>query len=531
MSVKKVTDIADCLLSPPGAGNIAALKKYQDSCSSALSCVGLVPFVDTGTLAERTLTLRNGFFDRMTVLRTVRLSALQHGYVLPDDPTGEILKLNVGRARFSQVSISIASAASYISALKDLSDVADAVTRGDLDLSVTKGGLGQLSSFDMSVDGIVSSPTGDALADILGYQPDADSILKMRAAQALSMLDFSKRRPSLIAVVDELSDRLKPSKSICWRRMHDASGYKVTRRNVFTDVEKISTLKAESVTVPLTPSLIEVISFYDDITPADVCVMTDVDIETDMLYAYSVSGLQTSAGGARKTYDVQTTPLYLSPDQIVILRERITHGGDPYPTVSQIVYGNERYDWLLACVNFLGARMQGLDQKTVRLSSYLGATVDSVIASLTAGTFLSPTDIQALITAVETSIATNGVSQTILDAIDASGVGIFTTGEDPSGFQSGSDAIDLAAAPIIAVLSSIDSQTATIDPAVLISNLSAGRPNKTVHKSVGMASMTTVSISDIVGNQIIDVTTFDGISDLLRVIRLYTDAAGRGDIR
>lgn len=528
-NVEIVTSIADLLLSPPAPSLVT--RKYYISCALAASQIGVISTKD-GSTANITRSIRNSFFDRIDAIDTMRVSALSSGYVLPDDPIPQINALNAGRKRFDDIRIDEALATRYVSSLRELSKILDAVADGAIDLSTKAGGTGQISSFEMSVDGIVDSTTGDALADIIGYQPDADLLARKQAIDALSSLDFRKRNPRLIAVIEPPSDNMR--KIIVWAKMHDAAGYKLIRRNVFTGEVKESTHLASSVSSQDDRSVIEALSFYDDIDVSSVVSIIDSDLESDMLYAYSVVGLQRSSGGARKTYDVPFSPLFVSRNQIAQI-EGITKVAQvsPYNAISKVIYGDERYDWILAAMNFLASRSRGDSDQTVRDSSFLGATFDSIIGLLSNGKLVAPDVITDVVSAVEASILSYGTTQTIIDVLDATGTTLFISSDDKSFHDVGAE-IASETSGVGLILSSIDPMTATIDPNKLMATLfsKGGLPvpttrTQTQGKSQQVTYQPVESISDVVGDDIIDVTTFSGISSMMKIIRVYHDRSGQ----
>lgn len=549
MSVAKVTSIADCLKGPPGASDTEAMRKYLDACVAALETVGITYFLDTGTTRDRAMGARNLMLDTIDSINAMRSEALGHGYLVPDDPFAAIEQLNVSRKLFAPVSISTSTASAYIESAKDLGRLFKSYDNGEIDFSIPKGGTGQISSFDMSVDGF-GVGTGDALSDIIGYQPDADMIKRKKAVDALSALDFKRRRPKMLFVAD-VDDR-RTSAIVCWRRMRDASGYKITARNVFTNESFSSSYTSVDLIESMGSLPIdEALSFYDDATRDDVVAVQVEGLQKDILYSFTVEGTQTSSGGGRTMFQVPTSPVYLSQvqmDQLIqslssdaeALGQQNSDSVSPYPALSQILYGDSRYDWVLAAMNFMTGRSRGERDDEVRSASYLGARISWIQDRLARGLVVAPDDITTIVRGVEASISSFGISQTILDVIDATGVGLFISSkDDPSGFQESLVAVDIATGGLAKILASIDPEAATLDPAVLVANLSATSGNSTLPqyrareilpitvmmiggKAAGKRPLT---VAELIGSDVIDLTTYEGISRLMRAIRVFYDVS------
>lgn len=550
MTIARVTSVADCLKGPPGASDTDAMRKFLDSCVASLELVGITFFLDSGTTKDRAMSARNLMLDTIDKINLMREEALSHGYLVPDEPFTAIGKLNSGRNLFAQVKIDASLANSYAESAKDLGRLFTSYDKGEIDFSVPKGGTGQISSFDLSVDGF-GVGTGDALADIIGYQPDADLLKRKRAVDALSALDFKRRRPRMLFISDV--DDGRTSAIMCWRRMRDASGYRIFARNVFTDETFSSAYNTKDLVDGMSSLPIdEALSFYDDVSRDDVIAVKIDGLERDVLYAFSVEGTQKTSGGGRTMFQVPTSPIYLSPVQMEQLQDSLstdaetmgqssTDSVSPYPAISQILYGDSRYDWVLAAMNFLTGRSRGERDDEVRSASYLGARMSWIQSRLAGGLVVAPDDISTIVDGVESSISSFGISQTILDVIDATGVGLFIASkDDPSGYQDSQIAVDIATGGLAKILASIDPETATLDPTVLISNLSASggrtgvpqyrsREIVPIIKTMNVVGQPTkkkpLTVAELIGTEIIDLTTYEGISRLMRAIRVFYDVS------
>src|SRR5690606_3260161 len=106
-------------------------------------------------------------------------------------------RLNARRTLFSPIDVPDPQA--LLQAASQLSRIA--VGYADGSITFERRPAYQLSSYEVSVDGL-SPQSGDALVDILGYQPDGDFIKRKRALDSLARVDFTKRKPYLLFTAD-----------------------------------------------------------------------------------------------------------------------------------------------------------------------------------------------------------------------------------------------------------------------------------------------------------------------------------------
>jgi hypothetical protein len=478
----------------------------------------------------------------------VAIEAASHGFLLPDDPLPRLNQINDNRRLFDPLGITPAEDSELLVAATDLIRVAIARDTGKLSFQDHLPAA-QLASFEVSLDGI-SKQTGDPLIDILGYQPDADFIKRKQALDSLAKLDFSKRKPYLLFTADVITGgRRQSGTMVCWTKMRDASGYSVSKRDVFSGID----FQASSVTAAaiqdttrqllLTPGFNQVLSFYDWITPDDVVAFVDVSSRPGTLYSYSISGLQSRAPMNSSFFDVPMSALYVSPAQADSIRALIMSdvqglsGSDvdsvsPYPAISQVVYGDPGYGWMLAGCNVLGSKRRGDPDDETRSLSYIGSKASAVLAEAAAGRMFVPNDIGLIHKAIDSGVSSYGISQTILSILDGTGVTLFASKkDDPLGFQPTQQSLESVSRGLAKILSAIDPQSAVLDPGVLATTLSTtsaasqqARYSATPVPGSSTSSVPSEAALDLAfGPGVLDLTTYSGISRLMQIIRTVYD--------
>lgn len=541
--------MADTLKGPPPAGTSdEKAQVYVAGAVLASQIIEVDYLYDRDDALEGANVARTAILQRIDLVRQTKDEAAANGFVLPDDPFPIFIQLNFQRNIFNPLNITDVQAAALYETSISLSKVAKA--REDGTVSFVRGSdpTHHITHFELSVDGFTGG-SDDALAAILGYQPDADELKRQRAEEALSRLDFSLRRPRPLFATDRFVDGRRTGAVLCWRKMRDAAGYTVTRRDVFLGDETSTALSSEeanagSELLLLDPSILQLLTFYGGLRPSDVMVFHDGTVLSDRLYSYTVSAYQHKAPISRNIFDVPSAQLYLSQAQVQIVREVILadangNGVDtisPYPAIAQVAFGDSRHDWIIAGANVLAAVRRGETSEGVRRFSYLGARATDILEAVAAGLVVVPADVGKVQSAVENSLSAWGVSQTILAVLDGTGTTLYVSGDDREGFQATSVAVDAATDGLYRILSAIDPETATVDPQDIISNLAVpsqdptgivNRPRETAVRGGGTTETTSLTVHapsiDDVGLETIDLTTYDGISRLIRTVRFFYD--------
>ena len=528
-SSQRLTNLADSMLPPPGD---QFLTKYIEASTDALSLLGVTALLDSGTKRDISNYLHHAVLEMIEEIESMEELGASNGYFLPDDPFVELRKPS--RKMFKIIDYPQQKIDSMYESMKKLVEVYSAWKSGEIDLTDKKESLAQISSFDVSVDGFGSS--GDPLSDILGYESDADVLKRSATIRALSELDFSKRKPTLVFIAD-IAEKASDGIVVAWKKMNDAVGYYVKRRNVFTGQErKISVNKNPTITTEAKSVSIDAVSFYDDLNLEDLVIFEDKEAIDHSLFAYSVSAYQTKIPvNPSKLVNVKTSSVILTEKQIndlseLVLADSKRYGRDsneisPYPALSSVLYGDSKFGWMISAVNVFSRIEKNED---IRNISYLGSSLDLLVEELNLNKILAPDNTDDISNNLEDVIGASGVQSAILAILDLCGITLFISNkDDPSGFQTTQEALEATEGPIKKIISSIDPETATLDPVVVISNLSSGTTKK--KSAAGILSfspiISTTKFIDVIGRDLVDLTTSDGIGRFVDIIRSYYDVS------
>lgn len=507
--------------------------------------LGFAEFDDV-PLWQRAMLARASLLQRITEISNICITAAEQGYVLPENPFPMIDGLNRSRKLFDPLPDSFPGA-DIGAAIRELNAVVLAVDSGKIKLD-RPASSGQIASFEVSVDGI-SSQSGDALADILGYQPDADAIKRKQAVDALGRLDFSKRKPYLLFVVDMVEDGHRTGETvICWQKMRDAGGYQIFRRDTFGMVDRppISfdnvSIQGSTSELAKDPRFLKALSFYDWLGPDGYCAAMD-ETSPNTIYRYSVGAFQNKVPAGHSFFDVPSSALYLSDGQIQTFRGYVQDEADrfevstgsisPYPSLAKLVFGDPSYGWVIAGCNFFASSRRGDPGTKTRALGFIGSGIGSALDALQSQQLVVPNELSDIVSGIESGISSYGISQTILSILDGVGVTDFISGKDPiSGFSPTTDSVAQSSNGLAKLLAAIDPETATVDPVALVASLSSP-PSRKVHPIYatfsigenGQASPRPRKPDPVttIGKDPIDLTTYDGISRLLVAIRDFYD--------
>lgn len=520
------------------------------ACRSVGTHLGLPWTVPAGSTNVQTIgAIRAALLNAFARAGEVAAIASSRGFLLPDNPKGRLDQLNSDRRLFDAIAVTAVEDRSLLDTTIDLITIARRFDEGSITF-LKHLPAAQLSSFEVSVDGI-SKKSGDPLVDILGYQPDADFVKRKQALDALARLDFSKRKPYLLFTADVLTDgRRQTGTVVCWIKMRDASGYTLAKRDVFSGGDfAASTFTAETAQASterllVEPHFAQIMTFYDWAGRDDVVAVVDASSQPGTLYSYSLSAVQRRAPANTSMFDVAMSALYLSPSQAESVRSfvasdaaRLSSGSleesvSPYPAFAQAIFGDPGYGWILAGCNMFGAKRRGDSADQVRAFSYLGSRASVLIAEASAGRMFVPSDLNEIHSAIDSGVSSFGIAQTILSVLDGTGVTLFAAKkDDPLGFQPTQQSLESVSAGLARILSVIDPESALMDPALLATSLSSrinaavqARYSATQIPASGSAgSVSVATLTSAFGTEVLDLTTYEGISRLLQIIRTVYD--------
>lgn len=533
---------------------------FWRNCTAVANDLGVQWFIDSGvSSAQAANIVRGSVITRIN--RGVEVAAIgaARGYLLPNDPLPKIEAYNRYRRLFEALKVgSTREHEAVAKAVTALVKIADAYDAGTITFDRTSPAA-QVSSFDVSVDGM-SSQSGNPLADILGYQPDGDFIKRKRAIDALARLDFSKRKTYMLFTADVITEGKRQNGTVvCWMKMRDASGYNIRKRDVFKIIDYPQINLSGEFLEKSTKELLsdrhfqQVLSFYDWVQPDDVYAFVDDATGSDTLYSYAVSGVQRRAPTNGFIFDVQMNALYLSSAQAeqvrMLIQQDLARFGlsndidsvSPYPALAQVVYGDPGYGWILAGCNVLASTRRGDTVDQTRAMSYIGSKSSVVLAAVSEGRMFVPADVNEIHRAVDDAVRSFGVSQTVLTVLDGAGVTMFSTGkDDPLGIKPTQESLERATGGLAKILAAIDPETASVDPKALAAALAVRSPadEGPRYASTQIRSDITVltldgsqpeqrvappAIEQIIGQDIIDLTTYDGLARLMQLLRMIYD--------
>lgn len=529
-------DIADCMkggLQPDADPD--TIYDFKQACFRAATDMKIDIFIDTGVSTFQIgMIVRGAVMDRISAIAEMSRVALGRGFLLPDNPFVQLEKINRYRRLFGDLNIMSGKWLAMEKAAAQLSEITALYNDGKI--TFERKPAYQLSSYEVSVDGL-SPQSGDPLTDILGYQPDGDFIKRKRALDSLSKLDFSKRQPYWMFTADFDGAAL-----LCWSKMHDASGYKISRRDVFAMVDLPPVYLENQSLIDSTKQLMaddrfyQLLTFYDWLDHSDVFVYLDRSVPADTLYSFNVTGVQKKAPGSPFIFDVPTTTLFFSPAlaqqvQANVEQEaeqfgRSPHTISPYPALARAVFGDPSYGWILAGLNTVAAVRRGDDADSVRALTFLGSTIDGILAAGKSGRLVIPQDTGSVSKNVDDSISAYGVSQTIVSLLDGLGVTEFISGkDDPTGTPT-QESIERTTSGLARILAVIDPVTATLDTGLLVTTLS-NQAQKLDAKASFIKEISSYSfgvpIDQVVTKETLDLTTHEGVSKLLQVLRTLYD--------
>jgi hypothetical protein len=493
------------------------------------------------------------------------------GYIPPDNPFTVIAGMNSARGNvFSRIVVSDKTASDLVYSIKVVINLIDAENQGAVDLTNRKINAAQLSHVRLSFDGFGGS--GNPATDILRFLPDADAIKEEQARLALSVLDFSKRVPYILFTMEYSPVHGAPPVGtiIGWKKIADASGYIIKRRRVFSRFETEISLDNETLSKQSSVLLNYVkayaTTFFNNIDDSSIMVYLDTQMYPDEYIVYKVQAYQVQSGEISATLTIDSTPVSLTPSNkqsikgtIASMDSTFTENNEetisPWPAFAQYLYGDSTYDWILAAVNTRASITRGDDRATTRKYSYLNAHSSFLFAQADGGKLVKPSDPNSVIRNITDSVQRYGVSQTIQNLFDETGISYYFEGrdarEDTHFDRAGTESVTTSNLFNV-VASAIDPETAIVNLKTLAMNMATlltqqlldigtavqpGQQSSENAKPVEIAvpspeEMTVmqaegplqyiVKLGDL-RDSYADLTTFDGISKFMRVVRILSD--------
>jgi len=376
---------------------------------------------------------RNDIYAVINKVNSFIARAKNAGFVPPENPFALAMSFNVGRIGFTRVTPPPNIASKIVGNIKSYITLLDAESSGKLNLDTNVNLAAQLSSATLSLDGFGGS--GNTSVDLAKLLPDADEVKAQKAFESLSVFDFTKRIPKLIFTSFYAPDGTPKGVIIGWKKVQDASGYVIKRKNIFDGTEVTYTVDNDHAKED-TGRLREyvkawVLSFYDNMNHDLVYTFLDSDVPPHGYYYYTLKAYQLQNNIPGSLFSTETSPVFLSSIQKESMRKQIEQldpgaGPDtisPYPILSHVLFGDSKFDWILAAINVRSSINRGDPRSTTRKYSYLSAQLDFLFSQSDNGLLIAPKgkDVSKVMNNIETSISKFGVNQVLKDVLQETG--------------------------------------------------------------------------------------------------------------
>lgn len=532
----------------------------------------LVPTIWVNDTYERNKALYSTarIFELMERVHAFASRATSAGLLPPDDPFLAIAALNKQRpGAFNTLNIDQKTADDILYSIRVYINLLEADNQvSGIDFNDKQKMLSQLSHVNISFDGLGGS--GNPATDIMQFLPDGDAVKRKNAIDALSVIDFSKRVPHLLFTLDYVPDPKKHAQGaiIGWRKIQDAAGYIIKRRDVFSGREVSwsidnKTAKSQS-DMYLSYAKLFATSYMNSLDDRSTMVFLDTDVNSEEYYIYRIQAYQTRSELKGSVFSVASSPVYYTPvlagalNNLLATMDNGLSNISPWPALAQLVMKDASMDWVMAAANIRSSISRGDARDVTRKYSYLSATKEFLVSQASTGKLVKPTKAEDVRQNIENSIQMYGVNQTIQSLLDDTGISYFFEGRDLTEdthfdragtetpktnnlFQMVGAAIDPATAMVdVRSLSSNMLQLlerALVSPGLTLQPGAAGSTNVSPHEinvpDPELAGDTTAAnetgefqfMSSLgkLKDPFIDLTTFDGISKLMRIIRLFSD--------
>ncbi len=526
-------------------------------------------------IQNQTARARNQIFDLISKVNSFVARAKNAGFAPSENPFVLAMSYNIGREAYSPVTIPAEVAKRIFDNAQKYVRLLQAESSGELNLQENAFKAAQLSSAKFSLDGFGGS--GDAAGDLARLLPDADAIKAQKASEALSVFDFTRRVPRVLFTAFYSPAGVPKGTIVGWKKLQDASGYVIRRKNIIDGREVEYTITNDDLknSVERLREYVKawVLSFYDNIQESTVCTFLDADVGPDAYYNYTVQAYQLQNENPGSMFSVETSPLYLSPVQKmqikkqVLALEGVVNPGktdlpltidtiSPYPVLAHQLLGDSKYDWLLAAVNIRQSINRRDSRTETRKFSYLTAQTDFLFAQADAGRFVVPKgmNVSTVISNVESAISRFGVGQVLREILQETGALYHFEGKDPNDndlFRN-VDTVNQGDSNLVSIVAAaVDPETATLDLKSLASNMPQLLSGQFVDlkQNLGSSAVKTIKPTEVavpsefdspsasqsedeiqylrqldrLDSNIVDLTTTDGLSTFLRVIRIFSD--------
>lgn len=418
----------------------------------------------------------------------------------------------------------------------------------------------QISSYKLNLTPYKNS-TGNIAVDLMSYLPNIDLIKRKRFRDSLAFLDFSKRKPEIVFTLSYEPFEKEKGVIVAWKKIIDSSGFILKRKNIFTEdvVERVFTsLSLEDVDEKIKNYIIRWVGeYYKNLDINDLNFILDEDIEKNQYYKYSLISYQNVKTKSDSVFNTEIVQMNFSSAQLKQVEKNIldkiktsfTENNDfdvddlsPYPFLSDIFYGTDKFDWILAAVNTKLLIELNYSSSDVRKSTYIGARFSFIKNLIEQNIFYRPESITTVQNNITESIKTFGIAQTLQDVIENLGLYMYFGAKENYGqrtFKKASATVeDIEFTSLDKILASIDPATSTVDIKNLLYNISLtfGEGESIDDVLSEPKEITVQDSNDVVADgrfqfvsnlteeeTVLDLMTFDGISKFFKIIRLFFD--------
>lgn len=507
--------------------------------------------------------LRIAVFGVMNRANLFVAQAKNSGFAPPANPFARAMRYNVSRNAYTPINITVSDAVEIVTGIRQYVALLAAQDSGQINFDADPTHAAQLSSVRLSLEGFGGS--GDTVIDLARLLPDIDAVKAQKALDALSAFDFSKRTPKLLFTAEYAPQGTPSGVVVGWKKVPDASGYVIRRKGLFDKKEETFVLDNEqmrSSTARLDQYVRNwILSFYDSLDPKNVCSFLDISVPEHAYVTYQVQAYQLQNTSPGAIFDVEVTPFFMSQALKTQIRNQLENldpnvrgqrsspdSISPYPVLAHFILGDAKSDWILAAINSRQS-VNRRDQKSVtRGFSYLAAQLQFLFDQSDAGKLLIPKnrDVTSVKNKISDAIVQYGVNQVVKELLQQTGALYYFEGKDSSSNELLSQ--NSSGGLISSVAAAIDPENAVLNTKALGSNLmrllsgeyvdsrdvvgSKGNPNSreiVVSQNSDRTSSTQSEDGIKVLNQVvaesgmIDLTTFEGLSSFMRIVRIFSD--------
>lgn len=401
---------------------------------------------------------------------------------------------------------------------------------------------------------VSSDVAADTPKHMLSIRANQEFIRRKKLDEAKATDNFILGKPSIIFISDFFFAGENKGNVIAWRKVPQSAGYILKRVNVVTGKEVSFTVFNEELADRFEhiSQFVRTLSSFHDIAFGNVMAFLDETVTADSLYLYKITAFQTFVSGRTSVFITPLAPsINLSSQQKKMISVSISLGTDSiYPALAEKLLGDRKLDWVLAGINVRASVSRRDDRSISRKYSYLDAKPEFLFSQMESGKLLLPYDTNVVVKAISSNISSFGVVNALYDIFRETGILYTFEGVDPA--EDGEfikPSVSADETKFLGIVSSaIDADTMLVNLRTLVTNLTkflgGGISNQKDSTGLAVSSKANVKIIDIdvsnsisidniernklnseLGNldDIVDLHTFEGISRLIRTIRIVSD--------